>query len=264
MLPPIYSQASEFANTITDIAQLFGGHDTARYQSDVVSGPSGWLVEIHNNQEGFTLTTDEAANFLVQASWSCSSDHRGQWLKVERSTFGVFRSDLPTRPLFRYDFQSDYSDRLPKAHIHFQADHPDMKTSQAILDTQDSLRHFGTGSRRARNRSKHTKQVNVSDLHFPVGGTRFRPSLEDVLLMMIEEYGVVPENGSPTDAVEHLRSSMLEWRKSQARAVIRDMPTLAMDYFQSRGFQLVPIPDTGLSDHQARATFSDSPKKLLE
>jgi hypothetical protein len=43
----------------------------------------------------------------------------------------------------------------------------------------------------------------MSDLHFPVGGSRFRPSLEDVLDMLVRELGVDHEPG---------------WRDALARA----------------------------------------------
>lgn len=236
-------QASEFAAKISRIARIFEGEQATEFQSEIVPGKDGWWVEIHNNEHGFTLNADENDVFLVKAHWTCSSYWTGQWLKVERSSFGVFLTERPSRPLFRYDFDAAYSSRLPKAHIHFQADHPGMNPTQAMKDTQESLTHFGDGSRRAKRRSKHGKQTNVSDLHFPVGGTRFRPALEDILLMMLEEYGVKPNSMSPVDAMDELRNSLKEWRISQAKAVIRDMPLLAISYLESAGFRVVADPN---------------------
>ena len=172
----VETQASDFALRITRIAKIFGGENTPEFQSDIISGERGWLAEIHNNQQGFNLTTDEEDSFLVRAEWSCSSDRSGQWLKINQSSFAVFLTALPKRPLFRYDFVSDYSARIPQAHIHFHADHPTMQASQALQDAQGSLEHLGSGSQRARRKVKHRKKIKVSDLHFPVGGTRLSVS----------------------------------------------------------------------------------------
>jgi len=261
---PIDLQASEFAEKISRIAELFGGDQTTDYQSDIVRGKDGWLVEIHNKERGFRLTADEKDVFLVQAHWTCSSDWTGQWLKVERSSFGVFLAERPNRPLFRYDFESNYSSRLPKAHIHFQADHPDMNATQAMRDTQESLEHLGGGSQRARKRVKHAKQINVSDLHFPVGGTRFRPALEEILLMMVEEYGVEPHSLTPSDAVKELKDSLKEWRISQVKAVIRDMPLLAIEYLEKEGFRVEADPSFHVAPVDPHDYFVNRVEKLFD
>lgn len=259
----IDAQASEFASKITQIARLFGGPQTTDFVSDVMKGRGGWLIEIHNHQDGFTLKADEDETFLVQATWTCTSDGAGRWLKVERSSFGVYFCSRPTHPLFRYDFDAKYSARLPKAHIHFHVDHPDMNPSQPMKDTEESLTHLGGGSRRARSRrAKHG--LNVSDLHFPVGGTRFRPALEDVLLMMVEEYGVEPWEVTPQQAVTELRRTILAWRKSQVKAVVRDMPSLAIEYFESQGFKLVPDPEGPDPGLRLEDVFRDNPDKLID
>lgn len=257
-------QASDFAEDITRVARIFAGERAQEYTSEVVPGENGWLVEIHNNQCGFTLTADEKDVFLVQAHWTCSSDRTGQWLKVERSSFGVFLSKRPGRPLFRYDFHGDYGDSLPKAHIHFQADHPDMNPTQGMRDTEESLTHLGDGSKRARRRTNHRKEPKVSDLHFPVGGTRFRPALEEILIMMLEEYGVVPETLSPVEAKKELRRSLSEWRFAQARSVIRDTPHLALDFFEAEGFQVVADPQIHGKLLNPREYFRDRTEKLTE
>lgn len=258
----IHLQASDFAERISSIARIFSGDRTHNYKSDIISGERGWSVEIHNDRRGFTLRADEKETFLVQANWTCSSDRTGQWLKVERSSFGVFLSERPSRPLFRYDFDDRNAKRLPKAHIHFQADHPDMSSNQAMMDTQESLGRLGMGSRRARNRVNHEKQTQVSDLHFPVGGTRFRPALEDILLMMLEEYGVEPDSMDPVQAVEKLRESLSGWRLSQAKAVVRDMPLLAIDFFESAGFRVIPDHDSKDPTLDPRHHFSNRTEKL--
>lgn len=210
------------------------------------------------------MDADQQETFLVTAEWTCTSDRSGSWLKVTKSTYGISLVDRPNRPLFRYDYVSDYDSRLPKAHIHFHADHPDINPSEPMKDAQASLGHLGEGSKRARKRAKHRKRVNLSDLHFPVGGTRFRPALEDILLMMLEEYGVEPRNMKPNEAVAILRETLVDWRKSQVSAVIRDMPTLAIDFFESQGYKLVSSKQVSRHVMLPRDAFVDSPGKLID
>ena len=259
----VEAQASDFASRITRIAKIFGGENTPEFQSDIISGERGWLAEIHNHQHGFNLTTDEEDSFLVRAEWSCSSDTSGQWLKINQSSFAVFLTALPKKPLFRYDFVSDYSARIPEAHIHFHADHPSMQASQALQDAQGSLEHLGSGSQRARRKVKHRRKIEVSDLHFPVGGTRFRPALEDILLMMVEEYGVKPKLMSPDEAVAVLKDSLKDWREAQAKAVIRDVPHLAIEFLESEGFRVVADVERHGSNVDPREFFDSEPHKLL-
>lgn len=261
---PIDVQASEFAAKINNIASIFAGEELRAFRADLVKGDSGWHVEIHNDQVGFTMDVDQQETFLVTADWTCTSDRSGSWLKVTNSTYGIYLVDRPGRPLFRYDYAADYDSRLPKAHVHFHADHPDINPSQPMKDAQASLEHLGEGSKRARRRAKHRKRVNLSDLHFPVGGTRFRPALEDILLMMLEEYGVEPRNMESNEAVRILRKTLVDWRKSQVSAVIRDMPTLAIDFFESQGYKLVPSSEVSTNFILPSNAFVDKPEKLID
>lgn len=108
---PIDLQALEFAEKITEITRIFGGPRTPGYISDIISDGSGWLIEIHNNKEGFTLKADGNETFLVQAAWTCTTDGSGKWLKVQRSSFGLYFCSRPRRPLLGW---AEFSARWTK------------------------------------------------------------------------------------------------------------------------------------------------------
>jgi hypothetical protein len=74
----------------------------------------------------------------------------------------------------------------------------------------------------------------MSDLHFPVGGSRFRPSLEDVLDMLVRELGVDHEPGW-RDA---LATGRERWRRMQIRAVVRDAPGEAIAVLEKLGYEI--------------------------
>jgi hypothetical protein len=74
----------------------------------------------------------------------------------------------------------------------------------------------------------------MSDLHFPVGGSRFRPSLEDVLDMLVRELGV-DHQPEWHDALSAARE---RWRRVQVAAVVRDAPGEAISALAKLGYEV--------------------------
>lgn len=87
----------------------------------------------------------------------------------------------------------------------------------------------------------------MSDLHFLVGGSRFRPGLEDILDMLVRELGVDHEEWR-----EALVSGRERWRRMHIRAVVRDAPEEAIAALRQLGDE-VRLPD-GLSEPQVDVT----------
>lgn len=89
----------------------------------------------------------------------------------------------------------------------------------------------------------------MSEIHFPVGGSRFRPSLEDVLEMLIDEFGV----DSPSDFRENLRKGRIDWRQIQLKAAVRDDPASAVEALKALGYDIqLPPGDEGPSVNRER------------
>lgn len=59
---------------------------------------------------------------------------------------------------------------------------------------------------------------NLHTLHFPVGGHRFRPTLEE-LLFFINEIGLAIDWQEGWK--QYLKTTYREWKKRQARSVVR-------------------------------------------
>jgi hypothetical protein len=72
----------------------------------------------------------------------------------------------------------------------------------------------------------------MADLHFPVGGHRFRPCLEDVLGMLVTELRV----DHPAGAIESLPEGREVWRRSQLCTVVRDAPDEAIAALEEQGY----------------------------
>lgn len=94
----------------------------------------------------------------------------------------------------------------------------------------------GTRSRRSRRRLNASDEgatvPRLGDLHFPLGGARFRPCLEDVLQMLADELGVDVESG----AYEALAEGRERWRLDQLAAAVRHSPETAAAVLQELGY----------------------------
>lgn len=249
----IDNQAEKFAQRITELAQAFGGNGIVPFRSDVIySGKTAeqqsWRIDV-GNESYIPLYTGGKPTFRITASWICSAGADGNWLRVDKSKFHVFMESNERKPMFRYEFDNSVGADLPQAHIHFHNEHLEMGDNPSFKQTEDALGSGGDGSRRSRKRT-HNK---LSNMHFPVGGPRFRPALEDILKTMIEEYGVEPQGCSMRECKNLLARNILNWRKTQVRAVVRDMPSEAVASLEACGYKVTP-PDSGLRP--------DSPEKL--
>lgn len=262
--PSVTAQAEEFARTITETACIFSGDQFQPFIADILDTgspgqPNSALIEV-SNQGGFMIFSNHAPRFRIDAHWSCSYDGRGQWMRINSSRFHVFSLPEKKQPIFRYEYDNQQRNTaLPTAHIHFHGQHPDMNHDGTFDWTETTHGHYGRGSARAKRMQKEIqkgkKTPTLSQLHFPVGGTRFRPILEDILLMLIEEYGAEPQVGTSTDAISHLEARVLDWRLTQVQAVVRDMPSIASATLQDMGYQISP-PKSG--------TPPDKPEKLAQ
>jgi len=85
----------------------------------------------------------------------------------------------------------------------------------------------GVGSSRKKVYQRgSTKRVpQLSDIHIPVGGPRLRPTLEDLLEMLIHDLGV----DHADDALKVLEEQRVRWRVTQVQAIAKSMPNIVAD-----------------------------------
>lgn len=130
-------------------------------------------------------------------------------------------SSATNRPVFRYEFVKD-AYKAPAAHwqIHGQS----------------------TELGRVMGESKGIKP-DLGDLHLPVGGSRFRPSIEDVIEFLITELGF-DHKSNWRKAVERGRE---EWRSTQLAAAVRDAPATAAEALRGLSFDVTPPAEVALA-----------------
>ncbi|MDK8451581.1 hypothetical protein [Corynebacterium mastitidis] len=256
--PALGDQARDFAEKITQTARLFAGDRCTPFTADIQDPgsqgvPNSALIIVSQQEGGFPVYTNGEPHFSVEASWECSYDGQGRWMRIRSSEVRVLSAADGRRPIFRYEFYLNQAQDLPAAHIHFHGDHPAMNQDDTLDALNHSLDKCGAGSPRAKRIQKGKKKPLLSSLHFPVGGVRFRPILEDVLLMLIEEYGAEPQGDTRENTIKHLERHVLEWRTTQVQAVVQDMPATACQALSAMGYQITP-PDSG--------AYPDKPEKI--
>jgi hypothetical protein len=83
----------------------------------------------------------------------------------------------------------------------------------------------------------------LSDIHFPVGDRRFRPTLEDVIEMLVVE-GFAAAHPGWRDAVERHRH---KWREVQVKATAHEHPDWVAEALRAQGWSVMPPAETLLA-----------------
>jgi hypothetical protein len=215
------SQVSRFAQGITETVQSVLGRREISLQASVlgdkftISTPQGALIVL--NAEGEPLLD-------LKVRYECGWDFPHRYMAVNAAEFHVLAHGN-RQPLFRYEFVKRSSDSVPTAHLQIHA-HRDAFTW--------AMTAAGRRSKRAKQRAADTLRVppSMEEVHFPLGGRRFRPALEDLLQMLVEEFGIEAADGWK----QRLESAREGWRRSQVQATIRDAPEIAAAALRDLGY----------------------------
>jgi hypothetical protein len=190
---------------------------------------------------GIPISVDGTVVFRLVATFECRASPTSTFLTVEDSTFKVFVIDS-NQPLFTLDYRRDSRGNVPSAHYNLHAKRDDM--TRALKKAGNRAR-----GKIRRKEMAEGKTPRMGDLHFPVGSHRFRPCLEDVLEMLIVEFGADRTN----DALYHLAAGRREWRRRQLAAAVSDDPATAATELQRLGYTIANVLD-GLSERIERTS----------
>ncbi|MFF6791087.1 hypothetical protein ACFY9C_18655 [Streptomyces filamentosus] len=136
----------------------------------------------------------------MELSFQLHMDPEGEYLTVYKSFFGVFRDETTKVGLVHFDYERDKADGYPDAHLQVHGDSEFL--AESLPDRP------------------------LAKLHFPVGGKRFRPCLEDVIEFLIVEDLVVGASGWS----EALAPGRERFQRNQLRAAMRRNPDVVRDF----------------------------------
>jgi hypothetical protein len=175
---------------------------------------------------GIELQINEIPRLQIAVDYDLVMSPTSRRATVLRSAFRV-RPWQVARPLFTVDYIRDAGSNIPAAHYNVHFDH------DAV--TEELLRAGAV--RRGKVHMKRAiggVEPRLADLHFPVGGHRFRPCLEDVIDMLWAELGI---DMRPT-ARAAIEEGRRRWREMQLRAAVSDHPAAAIDELRQMGYQV--------------------------
>lgn len=164
--------------------------------------------------DGETLATLAVQIYLGE-------DSSGNYLKAWRSKVAV-HSTLDRTPLMRQEFDAEVSEAVPMSHWHVHAE-------------RGALSHL-LGRAHAVRPEAVRKPHDMSSLHFPVGGERFRPCLEDVLEFLVRECGIDHQ----PDWRAAVAAGRDKWRRMQFRSSVRDLQQEAAEVLRRQGWIVDP------------------------
>lgn len=227
-------RVDDFVRELSDALATVASPDERRFVVEGRRERRGPILALRQADElGIPLRVDGDVLFRLHVSlkctWSGSSDDARRYLTIVTSSYKVFVPQAPGAPLFTFDYLREADVGVPVAHINVHA-HRD-EVVFAMVNAGPSNR----GRRRAKEIAKFGRVPRLADLHFPLGGHRFRPALEDVLEMLIVEFGVDPLTSDWRTDLERGRA---RYRVSQLRAAASDDLEAVADLLEERGYSI--------------------------
>ena len=154
---------------------------------------------------------------MLKIEFFTSLDDTSEFLAVQHSTYGLWiRPERKRpRPVFRIEYNRDARNK-PQVHMQLHAE------SQEFGWIDGSA---GLAPRK------------LQDFHFPLGGRRFRPTVED-LLMFLDREKIYVDWLPGWEA--HIEESLRDWEDGQARATVRRHPEAAANQLEGMGYRITP------------------------
>jgi hypothetical protein len=222
------TQATAFASSLTQTVRALVP-DCPAFEAKLLADPQPDRERFsvrQNPSTGIPLRVDEQPILTLTVEYQCCLDGHQHYLAVENVHIKVYAgTEAKKEPLFRYHYRRNGRADLPSSHLHLHA-HRD--------GVSHTLSQTGRKTSRGKARADASNVPAMAELHFPLGGHRFRPCLEDVLEMLVTEFGV----DNPTGAIESLRDGRENWRRSQVRTVVRDAPQEAIRVLEDLGYRV--------------------------
>ena len=196
------SQARRFADEVSGLLNKTVTHGIriSSLETDNGHGIIGKGITSSNpNPEPIPISTSgtKAVVFLYMQH-SYELDPEGVYLTMTESTMSLYTSPEmeDDQLIVGIDYTRNPVNQFPSAHLHVSGQRGDL---DAVY----------LGDER--------KTRKLRDLHFPVGGKRFRPTLEDLVEFMVTEEMVDPRTGWEQVVKDH----RARWEAIQVKAAVR-------------------------------------------
>jgi GNAT superfamily N-acetyltransferase len=156
------------------------------------------------------------ATCYLGLSMHLAPDHQRQHLMTVSSVLVLaLDADVSKRPLLHYDYERGKDHGYPEAHLHVCASSPAW--------AEVGLKH------------------SLDKLHLPVGGRRFRPTVEDAIEFLISEGFTEGRDGWE----KVLEAGRGRFQERQLAAAVRREPEIAIRQLRDMGYRVQEPVDRG-------------------
>ncbi|HEX8081339.1 MAG TPA: hypothetical protein VF557_14105 [Jatrophihabitans sp.] len=139
-----------------------------------------------------------------------ADDTEGKHLMVVSSFYSFCADRDLSEELLHYDYEREKADAYPEAHLQVSASSP-------VWERLAAARGLG--------------DMPLAKAHLPVGGRRYRPTVEDMIDFLVTE-GLADGHPGWTTHVEAGRDRFMQ---AQLRAAVRRNPEVALEVLRSKG-----------------------------
>ena len=185
------------------------------------------IVVTSRDEVGVPLYVNGERVLSLKLDYHCVWDSARSFFAVDRSTFELVMPEV-TEPLLRYDYLRSPKSNIPCAHFNVHG-HRD-----ELIYTMMAAGFRYQAKNRGKKLTKTNKVPRLSQLHLPTGGHRFRPCLEDLIQLVIFEFGVDTKEGWR----EAVQMGRMLWKDAQLASAVRDNPGKAAEQLQRMGFRV--------------------------
>jgi hypothetical protein len=157
---------------------------------------------------GFPVRIDgKKPRLWMNLSYQVHLDHEAKYLTVHKSYCGIFSDEELETCLCHFDYERE-KDKYTSAHLQVHGE------SSALEDL---------------NRSGDERRP-LEKLHFPVGGRRFRPSLEDIIEFLVAERLTDGRDGWQ----QVVDAGREKFQRNQLRAAMRRNTALVAEFVREQ------------------------------
>lgn len=214
----VLAEAIEFADDVTELLQ-FSLPDSP--EMDVTE--TGDRVKISplgqtERAGGIPLKINDEVLAWLRIDYLCRLDSSQTYMAIDSSKMWIV-ADVDSTPIIRFEYLYE-ADWVPHSHIQVHGE-------------RGALSHLLT-------KTERKKPHDMSALHLPTGGARFRPSLEDIVQFLVVDCKF-DRLVSWHEVVDKHRE---KWRRKQTRAAVRSMAEEAANELIELGYAVEP-PEGG-------------------
>ncbi|MCX4906853.1 hypothetical protein [Streptomyces sp. NBC_00878] len=214
--------------------------NNAKIKAVVPDGSDGSLIPVGQGLTKRSLVAtliplhlrNETPTAWLDLIFQMCMDDQGEYLMVRSSYIAIAADPVGEAQLCHFDYERDKGDGYPEAHLQIHGPTPPALTKICKAARRDD--------------------DTLAKLHFPVGGRRFRPCLEDVIEFLITERLA---RGHP-DWQKVIEEGREGFQAVQLRAAMRKRPDVVEAYLgkygEKLGWQRVPPPRSGSLPVQPR------------